>query len=109
MTTTTARHATQGARHQGDHGRRHPGRRRHRAAPRCRPGCPSSTTWSSSWAPRLLRPLEVTPRATFTSTRTTRSRTSGIVLGGCLAEALGDKAGIRRFASMLLAARRGAH
>jgi imidazoleglycerol-phosphate dehydratase len=26
----------------------------------------------------------------------------GIVLGGCLAEALGDKAGIRRFASMLL-------
>jgi imidazoleglycerol-phosphate dehydratase len=26
----------------------------------------------------------------------------GIVLGGCLAEALGDKAGIRRFASILL-------
>ncbi len=26
----------------------------------------------------------------------------GIVLGGCLAEALGDKAGIRRFASVLL-------
>lgn len=26
----------------------------------------------------------------------------GIVLGGCLAEALGDKAGVRRFASMLL-------
>jgi imidazoleglycerol-phosphate dehydratase len=26
----------------------------------------------------------------------------GIVLGGCLADALGDKAGIRRFASMLL-------
>jgi imidazoleglycerol-phosphate dehydratase len=26
----------------------------------------------------------------------------GIVLGGCLAEALGDKAGIRRFASMML-------
>ncbi|HXY27672.1 MAG TPA: imidazoleglycerol-phosphate dehydratase HisB [Acidimicrobiales bacterium] len=26
----------------------------------------------------------------------------GIVLGGCLAEALGDKAGIRRFASLLL-------
>jgi imidazoleglycerol-phosphate dehydratase len=26
----------------------------------------------------------------------------GIVLGGCLAEALGDKAGIRRFASMLV-------
>jgi imidazoleglycerol-phosphate dehydratase len=26
----------------------------------------------------------------------------GIVLGGCLAEALGDKVGIRRFASMLL-------
>jgi imidazoleglycerol-phosphate dehydratase len=26
----------------------------------------------------------------------------GIVLGGCFAEALGDKAGIRRFASMLL-------
>jgi imidazoleglycerol-phosphate dehydratase len=26
----------------------------------------------------------------------------GIVLGGCLAEALGDKTGIRRFASMLL-------
>jgi imidazoleglycerol-phosphate dehydratase len=26
----------------------------------------------------------------------------GIVLGGCLAEALGDKAGVRRFASMLI-------
>ncbi|HUZ11005.1 MAG TPA: imidazoleglycerol-phosphate dehydratase HisB [Acidimicrobiales bacterium] len=26
----------------------------------------------------------------------------GIVLGGCLAEALGDKAGVRRFASLLL-------
>jgi imidazoleglycerol-phosphate dehydratase len=26
----------------------------------------------------------------------------GIVLGGCLAEALGDKAGVRRFASMLV-------
>jgi imidazoleglycerol-phosphate dehydratase len=26
----------------------------------------------------------------------------GIVLGGCLAEALGDKSGVRRFASMLL-------
>ena len=26
----------------------------------------------------------------------------GIVLGACLAEALGDKAGVRRFASMLL-------
>lgn len=26
----------------------------------------------------------------------------GIVLGGCLAQALGDKAGVRRFASMLL-------
>jgi len=26
----------------------------------------------------------------------------GIVVGGCLAEALGDKAGVRRFASMLL-------
>jgi imidazoleglycerol-phosphate dehydratase len=26
----------------------------------------------------------------------------GIVLGGCLAEALGDKAGVRRFASMML-------
>jgi imidazoleglycerol-phosphate dehydratase len=27
---------------------------------------------------------------------------TGIVIGGCLAEALGDKAGIRRFASLLL-------
>ena len=51
---------------------------------------------------RRLRPDGARRRATSTSTPTTPSRTSGIVLGGCLAEALGDKAGVRRFASMLL-------
>ena len=43
-----------------------------------------------------------------TSTPTTPSRTSASSSAQCLAEALGDKAGVRRFASLVAAARRGA-
>ena len=52
--------------------------------------------------PRRARPDASRPPATSTSTPTTPWRTSGIVLGEALAEALGDKAGIRRFASIAL-------
>jgi len=65
-------------------------RRRRPSAPRSpsmgpgsstsRPGCPSSTTWSSSWAARLVRP-HAAGRATCTSTPTTPSRTSGSCSG----------------------------
>ena len=55
--------------------------------------------------PPPLRPSPTTgcstsrsaPRATSTWTSTTRSRTSALVLGAAFAEALGDRAGIRRF------------
>ena len=58
--------------------------------------------------PRLLRPHRRTRRATCTSTRTTRSRTSASSSAAAWPRRLGDKAGVRRFASMLVAARRGA-
>ena len=49
--------------------------------------------------PRRLRPARARPRATSTSTPTTRSRTSASSLGEAFREALGDKAGVRRFAA----------
>ena len=48
------------------------------------------------------------PRATSRSTATTRSRTSASRSARRSREALGDKAGVRRFASGLVPARRGA-
>ncbi len=80
-----------------------PGPRRHRHHRGRRPACRSSTTWSASSAGTAGFDLTVhghgRPRR---STPTTRSRTSGSCSARCLAEALGDKAGIRRFASIAL-------
>ena len=80
-----------------------------RASPRSPPACRSSTTWSSSWAATPRFDLDGAghgrpPRRRAPHRRGRRASSSG----GCLAEALGDKAGIRRFASMAAAPRRGA-
>ena len=74
--------------------RRRARRGRDRAAvlrPHARPARPA----------RRLRPRPSRPTATSMSTPTTRWRTSGIALGEAFREALGDKAGVRRFASGL--------
>ena len=73
-----------------------------RAASRSRPGCRSSTTWWSSWAGTPRFDLTVHAEGDLHVDAHHTVEDVGIVLGGCLAEALGDKAGIRRFASMLL-------
>ena len=49
-----------------------------------------------------LRPPHRRRAATSKSTSTTRLKTSGIVLGNALREALGDKRGVRRFANSLV-------
>ena len=63
---------------------------------------PSSTTCCRSSAATAGSTSRSRPPATSTSTPTTPWRTSASCSGEALAEALGDKAGIRRFASIAL-------
>ena len=71
------------------------------ASPTSVPASPSTTTCSTSSEGTAASTCASPPRATCTSTPTTPSRTWRSRWGRRFAEALGDKAGVRRFASGL--------
>ena len=108
MTSDGSRRAARRAHHQGD-------RDRGLGRPSTGPGAVEVSTGlpffdhmlDAARPPRRVRPRWCGPRATWHVDAHHTVEDVGIVLGEAVAEALGDKAGVRRFASVAAAPRRG--
>ena len=85
------------AQDQGDRDRRPARTRRHRQCRRSRRPIPFFSHMLEAWSKHGLMDLAVEATGDWRSTSTTRWRTSALVLGRALDEALGDKRGIVRF------------
>ncbi len=91
-----------GSGHQGDDHRGPPRPGRHRARYRCRPGCPFFDHMVAQLGKHAGFDLSLHADGDLEVDAHHTVEDTGILLGECLRDALGDKAGVRRFASIEL-------